>query len=107
MQVVYESLSSDLNFCVSSQLQNAIRSFVEVTQHYPEELRESAQLGRELESTDITGKTMKVKEYVQVRISSLSFDVFLQCIYLIFLDSILRLSQPACQVKFLMLLCCI
>ena len=50
-----------------SQLQNALLSFAEMTEQYPEDLQKSAKFSQELEPTDDTGKTVSVKEFVQVR----------------------------------------
>ena len=54
---------------VHKQLQNALRSFAEISQQYPEELRDAARFSRELEATDDTGKTLTLREFVQVRLN--------------------------------------
>ena len=48
------------------QIQNALRSFVEVTEHYPDDVRRSAQFDLPLEPTDDTGKTLALRDFVAV-----------------------------------------
>ena len=48
------------------QLQNALRSFVEVVESYPAELQNAAKFSQELDPTDDTGKTLAVKDFVSV-----------------------------------------
>ncbi|XP_053376187.1 EF-hand calcium-binding domain-containing protein 5-like [Mercenaria mercenaria] len=46
-------------------LQNALRSFVELSERFPDHLREAAKLSHPLEPTDVTGKALTVKEFAK------------------------------------------
>ena len=48
------------------QLQNALRSFVELSERFPDDLREAAKLSHPLEATDESGKVLTVKEFAKV-----------------------------------------
>ena len=48
------------------QVQNALRSFVEVSENLPEELKALANFSQNLDPTDDTGRTMAEKEFVLV-----------------------------------------
>ena len=39
---------------------------MEITEQYPDELREAAQLGRELEESDVSGKKLNHKQFAKV-----------------------------------------
>lgn len=49
-----------------SQIQNALRSFVELVDQWPTELREAARFGCPLDPTDETGITLSVDDFAQV-----------------------------------------
>jgi hypothetical protein len=60
-----------------------LRSFAEVTEQYPDELKEAAQFSRTLEPTDETGKMLSLKEfsqYLNLFIQDMPSDVFDQFI---------------------------
>ncbi|XP_060602057.1 EF-hand calcium-binding domain-containing protein 5-like isoform X4 [Ruditapes philippinarum] len=46
-------------------LQNALRSFVELSERFPDHLSEAAKLSHPLEPTDVTGKALTVKEFAK------------------------------------------
>ncbi|WAR02132.1 LOW QUALITY PROTEIN: EFCB5-like protein [Mya arenaria] len=46
-------------------LQNALRSFVELSEKFPEHLQAAAKLSQPLESTDESGKSLTVKEFAK------------------------------------------
>ncbi|CAH1801131.1 unnamed protein product [Owenia fusiformis] len=48
---------------LQEMLQNALMSFMEIVEHYPEELRSAANLSHTLEPTDDSGKTMGLREF--------------------------------------------
>ena len=47
-------------------MQNALKSFAELTETLPLEIREVAKFHHPLEPTDETGRTLAVKEFAQV-----------------------------------------
>ena len=57
------------------QVQNALRSFAEVAENFPEDLKDGFKLSRALEPTDESGKALSVKEFAKVYF-------FVQFIYL-------------------------
>lgn len=62
-----------------SIVQNALRSFVEIAETFPEELRNAAKLSHALEPTDETGKSLTVKEfakYMGLFVEELSKEMF-------------------------------
>ncbi|ESP00971.1 hypothetical protein LOTGIDRAFT_51730, partial [Lottia gigantea] len=64
-----------------SLFQNALRSFTEITEHFPEELKKASQLGHTLEPTDETGRMLTLSEFVQFMneyISELPTEIFEQ-----------------------------
>ena len=48
------------------QVQNALRSFAEVAENFPEDLKDGFKLSRALEPTDESGKALSVKEFAKV-----------------------------------------
>ena len=75
---VIDGVVSNIGYICSSkrvfsvQLQNALRSFMEVAEQFPPEIQEVAKFGQPLEATDETGRTLAVSEFAQVRIESWS-----------------------------------
>ncbi|KAK6184453.1 hypothetical protein SNE40_006921 [Patella caerulea] len=64
-----------------SLFQNALRSFNEVAEHFPEELKRVSRLGHSLEPTDETGITLTLNEFVKYMntyIENLPREVFEQ-----------------------------
>ncbi|XP_064653167.1 EF-hand calcium-binding domain-containing protein 5-like isoform X2 [Lineus longissimus] len=64
-------------------LQSALRSFAEVAEQYPDELKEAAQFSHTLEPTDETGRMLSLKEFCQYLnkfIEEMPSDVFDQFI---------------------------
>ncbi|XP_021357900.1 EF-hand calcium-binding domain-containing protein 5-like isoform X2 [Mizuhopecten yessoensis] len=62
-----------------SIVQNALRSFVEIAETFPEELQNAAKLSHALEPTDETGKSLTVKEfarYMGIFVEELSKEIF-------------------------------
>ncbi|XP_060077280.1 EF-hand calcium-binding domain-containing protein 5-like [Ylistrum balloti] len=62
-----------------SIVQNALRSFVEIAETFPEELQNAAKLSHALEPTDETGKSLTVKEfakYMGMFVEELSKEIF-------------------------------
>ena len=55
---------SNIWFC--SQLQNALRSFVELSEKFPDHLQAAAKFSHPLDPTDETGKSLTVKEFAKV-----------------------------------------
>ena len=49
------------------QIQNALRSFVELSERFPEHLQEAAKLSHPIDPTDETGKVLTVKDFAKVR----------------------------------------
>lgn len=62
--------SSNRKIVFTFQLQNALRSFVELSEKFPDHLQEAAKLSHPLEPTDVTGKALTVKEFAKVKISN-------------------------------------
>ena len=48
-------------------VQNGLRAFAEIAEHYPDDIREAAKFAHELEPTDDSGRTVPMKEFVQVQ----------------------------------------
>lgn len=48
------------------QVQNALRSFAEIAENFPEDLKDGYKLSRALEATDESGKALSVKEFAKV-----------------------------------------
>ncbi|XP_048764274.1 EF-hand calcium-binding domain-containing protein 5-like isoform X2 [Ostrea edulis] len=64
-----------------SLVQNALRSFAEIAENFPEDLKDGFKLSRALEPTDESGKALSVKEfakYLTLFIDDFSFEVFEQ-----------------------------
>lgn len=75
------NVPTDNNRVELSLLQNALKSFAEMTEKLPEEVREVAKFGHPLEPTDETGRTLAVKEfsqYVSLFVEDLPIEVFEQ-----------------------------
>ena len=47
-------------------MQNALKSFAEMSEQYPLELKRAAEYSHELEPTDDTGQTLVMREFVSV-----------------------------------------
>lgn len=48
------------------KVQNALRSFAEIAENFPEDLKDGYKLSRALEPTDESGKALSVKEFAKV-----------------------------------------
>ncbi|XP_035826955.1 EF-hand calcium-binding domain-containing protein 5 [Aplysia californica] len=75
------NVPTDNNRVELSLLQNALRSFAEIAEQLPEEVREVAKFGHPLEPTDETGRTLAVKEfaqYISLFVEDLPIEVFEQ-----------------------------
>ncbi|XP_077995490.1 EF-hand calcium-binding domain-containing protein 5-like [Glandiceps talaboti] len=62
-------------------VQEALRSFSEITDSYPEELRRASQFSHELEATDDTCKTISIQEfsdYIKMFITDMPSEVFVE-----------------------------
>ncbi|XP_070572519.1 EF-hand calcium-binding domain-containing protein 5-like isoform X2 [Ptychodera flava] len=62
-------------------VQEALRSFAEITENYPEELRKAAQYGHELEASDDSGKTISIQEfsdYIKKFVTDMPSEIFLE-----------------------------
>ena len=56
--------------------QNALRSFMEVSAYFPEELRSAANFSHVLEATDESGRTLAQREFIEVSLCSLPDVVY-------------------------------
>lgn len=64
-----------------SLVQNALRSFAEIAENFPEDLKDGYKLSRALEPTDESGKALSVKEfakYLTMFVDDFNFEVFEQ-----------------------------
>ncbi|XP_061179696.1 EF-hand calcium-binding domain-containing protein 5-like isoform X2 [Saccostrea echinata] len=64
-----------------SLVQNALRSFAEIAESFPEDLKDGFKLSRALEPTDESGKALSVKEfakYLTMFVDDFSYEVFEQ-----------------------------
>lgn len=64
-----------------SLVQNALRSFAEIAENFPEDLKDGYKLSRALEATDESGKALSVKEfakYLTMFVDDFNFEVFEQ-----------------------------
>lgn len=59
----YHMISNNILYI---QVQNALRSFAEIAENFPEDLKDGYKLSRALEATDESGKALSVKEFAKV-----------------------------------------
>nr|XP_006818096.1 PREDICTED: EF-hand calcium-binding domain-containing protein 5-like [Saccoglossus kowalevskii] len=60
-------------------VQEALKSFAEITESYPEEIKKASEFSHELESLDETGKTVSIKEfadYIKQFITDMPTEIF-------------------------------